>query len=70
MDMTMIDITDCGNVAIGEEVVLIGAQGQASITAADLAHSLGTIPYEVLCSIGPRVQRVYLSQSENSSYEK
>lgn len=61
MDMTMVDITDCGNVVVGEEAVLMGRQGQATITAADLARSLDTIPYEILCSIGPRVQRTYLT---------
>ena len=67
MDMTMVDITDFENIAIGEEVVLIGAQGNARITAADLAHSLRTIPYEILCSIGPRIRRVYLSGPEEPS---
>lgn len=44
--------------AVGDEVVLLGEQGAASLCAADWAHTLGTIAYEVLCAIGPRVPRV------------
>ena len=59
MDMTMVDVTDIPTVRPGHEAVLIGRQGDMQITAADLAAWLGTIPYEVLCSIGPRVIRRY-----------
>jgi alanine racemase len=60
-------VVDCGpspsptvaGVAPGDEVVLIGRQGPEEITAADWARLLGTISYEVLCDIGPRVPRVY-----------
>jgi len=53
---------DCGRdeVAIGEEVVLIGAQGDERITAEEVAALLGTIGYEIVCGIGPRVPRAYL----------
>ncbi len=61
MDMTMVDVTDIPQVRPGHEVVLIGTQGDERITADDLATQLGTIPYEVLCKIGPRVPRVYTS---------
>jgi alanine racemase len=59
MDMTMVDVTDIPNVVSGDEAVLIGQQGGLRITAAHLAAWSQTIPYEVLCSIGPRVRRVY-----------
>lgn len=61
MDMTMVDVTDIPEVKPGHEAVLIGRQGNMQITAADLAAWLSTIPYEVLCSIGPRVIRRYRS---------
>lgn len=61
MDMTMVDVTDIHDVAAGDEVVLIGRQGQARLTAAHLASWSQTIPYEVLCALGPRVKRVYRS---------
>lgn len=47
------------DVAVGDEVVLLGRQGDDEITADEWAAALGTINYEVLCGIGPRVPRVY-----------
>ncbi len=63
MDMTMVDVTDIPETNTGDEVALIGTQGQDTISAADLAEWQGTIPYEVLCAIGPRVRRVYTGRS-------
>ncbi len=60
MDLTLIDVTDIPGVSVGDEVTLIGKSDGASITAAELARLLGTIPYEVLCSIGKRVPRIYV----------
>ena len=59
MDMTMVDVTDVPNVVPGDEAVLIGQQGGLRLTAGHLADWSQTIPYEVLCAIGPRVQRLY-----------
>ncbi len=52
-------MVDCGDdlVAVGDEVVLIGRQGDEEIRAADWATALDTIPYEIICGIGPRVPR-------------
>jgi alanine racemase len=61
MDMMMVDVTHISGAALGDEAVLIGRQGQDRITANDVAAWAGTIPYEVLCSIGPRVPRQYHS---------
>ncbi|HEY0794373.1 MAG TPA: alanine racemase [Acidisarcina sp.] len=58
MDQTIIDVTDVTGIEIGDEVVLIGTQGDHSITAYDIADQMGTIPYEVLCSISHRVLRI------------
>ena len=60
MDMTMADVTDVPEVTIGDDAVLIGQQGKECITAADLAAWQETIPYEILCAIGPRVPRQHL----------
>jgi len=60
MDYTLLDVTAIAGVEVGDEVVLIGCQGAAQITAADVAELAGTIPYEILCNIGARVPRVYL----------
>ncbi len=61
MDQTMVDVTAIPDVAIGDEVVLIGTQGDHSITAWDLADLTGTIPWEVLCAISARVPRILVS---------
>lgn len=61
MDMVMVDVTHISGVAVGDEAVLIGRQGNDEITADDIAKLIGTIPYEILCSIGPRVPRQYHS---------
>ena len=47
-------------VEIGTEVVLLGRQGEETISASEWADRLGTIPYEVCCGIGDRVPRRYL----------
>jgi alanine racemase len=58
MDLTILDVTDIPGVEIGDEAVLIGAQGTETITACDQADLSGTIPYEILCNINARVPRV------------
>ncbi|HSB79466.1 MAG TPA: alanine racemase [Candidatus Methylomirabilis sp.] len=63
MDMTMVDVTDLPEVRAGDEAVLIGRQGAEEITADEVAEVQGTISYEVLCRIGPRVPRVHRSQT-------
>lgn len=62
MDMTLVDVTDLADVSPGQQAVLIGRQGSQRITADDIAAWLDTIPYEVLCAIGPRVPRIYQSE--------
>lgn len=58
MDVTMVDVTDVADVVLGDEVVLIGRQGGDEITAEEIAEKIGTISYEVLCTVGKRVPRV------------
>lgn len=59
MDVTLVDVTDIPGAAAGDEAVLLGAQGDERISAEEIAASLGTINYEVFCSIGKRVPRIY-----------
>mgnify|MGYP003308915033 FL=1 len=61
MDLITIDVTGIPSVSINDEVIIIGNDGESKITVWDLANLIGTIPYEVLTSIGSRVERVYLS---------
>ena len=58
MDQAMIDVTDVPSVRQGDEVVLIGKQGDETITVDDVARNLGTINYEVVSAILDRVPRV------------
>lgn len=58
MDQIVIDVGD-EDIDVGEEVVLLGAQGAEEIPAEEWARALGTISYEIVCSIGPRVPRRY-----------
>jgi alanine racemase len=58
MDQTVVDVTEIPEVAIGDEVVLLGSQGNESVDAWDLADLAETIPWEVLCGISSRVPRV------------
>jgi alanine racemase len=58
MDMTTIDVTGM-DVAPGDEVVMIGEQGGESIGVREIAASIGTIPYELLCRLGARIDRLY-----------
>lgn len=61
MDQIVVDISSIAReVFAGEEVVLIGRQGDAEITAAELAQKAGTIPWEILTGITNRAERVYL----------
>jgi len=62
MDHTMVDVTDIGNVAAGEPVVLFGAQDGAVLAADELAGWCDTISYEILTSIGRRVPRRYVEE--------
>jgi len=58
-------VVDCGpdrDVAVGDDVVLIGRQGAESVTASDWADVLDTIAHEVFCGIGPRVPRVVVDR--------
>jgi alanine racemase len=58
MDQIMVDVGDAA-VKIGDEVVLIGAQGKNKITTEELAGLAGTIPYEIVCGLGSRIPRLY-----------
>jgi alanine racemase len=62
MDMLTADVTDIGDVDPGDEVVFLGCQGDAAgqtLDAREMASAVSTIPYEILCRLGSRVQRLY-----------
>lgn len=59
MDMLTVDVTDIDAVGPGDEVVFLGSQGGQSIDAREMADWIDTIPYEILCRLGSRVERKY-----------
>jgi alanine racemase len=58
MDMITVDVADL-HVETGDEVVIIGSQGDERIDVREIAGTIGTNPYEVLCRIGTRIERIY-----------
>jgi len=58
MDMIMIDVTGL-DASPGDEVVFIGSQGSDTIDAREMAETIGTIPWEIVCRVGTRIERVY-----------
>jgi alanine racemase len=58
MDMTMIDVTGL-DVHTGDAVVIVGTQGSEEIGVREIAAAIGTIPYELLCRVGSRIERQY-----------
>ncbi|MGH7611305.1 MAG: alanine racemase [Candidatus Dormibacteria bacterium] len=63
MDMTMVDVSEAGPVAVGDQATLIGRQDGMELSAEEVARRLGTINYEVTTQISPRVPRVELEAS-------
>jgi alanine racemase len=62
MDMITVDVTDVGDVQPGDEVVLLGRQGNErwqQIDAREVAAAIGTIPWEIVCRLGTRIERHY-----------
>jgi alanine racemase len=58
MDMLMADVTGL-DVSPGDEVVIIGSQGDDRIDVREMAATIGTIPWEIVCRVGSRIERVY-----------
>jgi alanine racemase len=58
MDMLMVDVTGM-DVSPGDEVVFIGSQGGDTLDAREMAETIGTIPWEIVCRVGTRIERVY-----------
>ena len=59
MDYVTVDVGHVPGVEVGDVATVIGSDGAESIGAAEVARNAGTIPYEITCSIGARVRRVY-----------
>lgn len=55
MDMFMVDVTHIDDIHVGDEVVLFGE----NLPVTELSDKIGTIPYEITCSVSKRVKRIY-----------
>jgi alanine racemase len=65
MDMMTVDVSGLDDVSPGDEVVIIGRQGDEpwqQIDVREMAAAIGTIPYEIVCRIGARIERHYTTQ--------
>ena len=58
MDQFMVDATGT-DIAVGDQVTLIGRNGEAEVTWEEMAETLGTITYELVCKVAARVPRIY-----------
>ena len=63
MDMLAADVTGL-DASPGAEVVIIGSQADDRIDVREMAAQIGTIPYEILCRIGSRIERIYDNRIE------
>lgn len=60
MDQCMIDVTTVPNVRLGDEVIIMGSQGNLNITADEIAEKTNTINYEIVCAFGQRLPKIYV----------
>ncbi|MEP6569315.1 MAG: alanine racemase [Acidobacteriota bacterium] len=60
MDLTLIDVTNVPDVQTEDQVILMGREGDLSVTAEEIAKTAGTLSYEITCGISDRVPRVYV----------
>lgn len=70
MDQCMVDLSACPDAQIGDEVTLIGRDGELSLSADDLAKRWNTINYEVTCGISERVQRIFIEKQKQEPLKK
>ena len=64
MDQCMIDVTSVPGVKLGDEVVIMGASGDDTVTADELANLMGTINYEITCGFGQRLPKLFVNWPE------
>ena len=62
MDQCMVDVTDIPDVKLGDEVIIMGSDGEKVISAEDIAQATGTINYEIICAFGQRLPKVYVQK--------
>ena len=70
MDMLALDVSKIENIAPGDEVVLLGDQGDGAVSCEEMADRAETIPYEIMCGVGVRVPRIYLREGRVTHVRK
>ena len=70
MDMLALDASKAEGIAPGDEVVLLGEQGDGAVSCEEMADRAETIPYEIMCGVGVRVPRVYLREGRVTHVRK
>ncbi len=65
MDWTLVDVTDLADVQVGDDVTLLGSDGDEIITAEEWADKVGSITYEVFCNISKRVPRIFVNDGSS-----
>jgi alanine racemase len=60
MDSMVVDLSACPDAAVGTDVLVFGTQGDSAQPIEAVAEAMGTIPYEVIARLGPRIQRVFV----------
>ncbi len=64
MDQCMINVTSVNNICVGDEVIIMGKEGDSKILSDDLAEIMGTIGYEIVCMAGKRLPRIYTREKK------
>ncbi len=64
MDQMMVDVSDIPSAKEGDNVIIMGSDGENKVSAEELADIAGTINYEIVCNVGKRVPRVYVKNGE------
>jgi alanine racemase len=67
MDQCTVDLSDVDGIQEGDRVQVLGRQDGAGVWADDLATWAGTVSYEILCGISPRVPRYYFASDNHSA---
>lgn len=69
MDMCTLDVSHIPDCRVGDEVVMLGRQGDEEISAGEIAAKAGTISYEIICALGKRAPRIFVQKGKTDAVE-
>lgn len=64
MDQCMVDVTNVPDIKVGDEVVIMGKSGDKEVSCEEIANTVGTINYEIVCNVGKRVPRAFVKNGQ------